>query len=95
MNKQDSIICNKTKTMSKKNTILVAYFIMIGGTLLLIINIYNLDYNNLRNENYHAIVSNLLVLLGMLFNIINLKKNRKWKLIKHLPFLRSIIIIIP
>lgn len=74
MNKQDSIICNKTKTMSKKNTILVAYFIMIGGTLLLIINIYNLDYNNLRNENYHAIVSNLLVLLGMLFNIINLKK---------------------
>lgn len=74
MNKQDSIICNKTKTMSRKNTILVAYFIMIGGTLLLIINIYNLDYNNLRNENYHAIVSNLLVLLGMLFNIINLKK---------------------
>lgn len=73
MNKQDSIICNKTKTMSKKNKILVAYFIMIGGTLLLIINIYNLDYNNLRNENYHAIVSNLLVLLGMLFNIINLK----------------------
>lgn len=74
MNKQDSIICNKTKTMSKKNKILVAYFIMIGGALLLIINIYNLDYNNLRNENYHAIVSNLLVLLGMLFNIINLKK---------------------
>ncbi len=74
MNKQDSIICNKTKTMSKKNKILVAYFIMIGGTLLLIINIYNLDYNNLRNGNYHAIVSNLLVLLGMLFNIINLKK---------------------
>ena len=74
MNKQDSIICNKTKTMSKKNTILVAYFILIGGTLLLIINIYNLDYNNLRNGNYHAIESNLLVLLGMLFNIINLKK---------------------
>jgi hypothetical protein len=81
--------------MRKKNKILVAYLLMIGSTLLLTINIYNLDYNNLRNENHHAIVSNLLVLVGMLFNIINLKKIRKWKLIKHLPFLKNTTIIIP
>ncbi len=53
----------------KMNKLKLAYFLLIASTILLIINIYNLDYENLQNGNYWGIVSNLLLMFGMIVNI--------------------------
>ena len=70
----------------KRNEILInmkkiqlAYFLLIASTILLILNIYNLDFNNLQNGNYWGIVSNLLLMFGMIVNIRDLKKNEENK----------------
>lgn len=52
----------------------LAYFLLAGSTILLIINIYNLDFNDLKNGNYFGIISNILLILGMILNIKDLKK---------------------
>jgi hypothetical protein len=52
----------------------LAYFLLAGSTLMLIINIYNLDFNDLKNGNYFGIISNILLILGMILNIKDLKK---------------------
>lgn len=52
----------------------LAYFLLAGSTLMLIINIYNLDFNDLKNGNYFGIISNILLILGMIINIKDLKK---------------------
>jgi hypothetical protein len=52
----------------------LAYFLLVGSTLMLIINIYNLDFNDLKNGNYFGIISNILLILGMIINIKDLKK---------------------
>ena len=57
----------------------LAYFLLIASTILLILNIYNLDFNNLQNGNYWGIVSNLLLMFGMIVNIRDLKKNEENK----------------
>lgn len=56
------------------NKLNLAYFLLAGSTLLLIINIYNLDFNDLKNGNYFGIISNILLILGMIINIKDLKK---------------------
>jgi hypothetical protein len=58
------------------NKLKLAYFLLIASAILLVINIYNLDFQNLRNGNYWGIVSNLLLMIGMIINIRDLK-NRK------------------
>jgi hypothetical protein len=57
----------------------LAYFLLVASTILLILNIYNLDFNNLQNGNYWGIVSNLLLMFGMIVNIRDLKKNEENK----------------
>lgn len=57
----------------------LAYFLLIASTILLILNIYNLDFNNLQNGNYWGIVSNLLLMFGMIVNIRDFKKNEENK----------------
>ena len=57
----------------------LAYFLLIASTILLILNIYNLDFNNLQNGNYWGIVSNLLLMFGMIVNIRDSKKNEENK----------------
>jgi hypothetical protein len=52
----------------------LAYFLLAGSTLMLIINIYNLDFNDLKNGNYFGIIYNILLILGMIINIKDLKK---------------------
>lgn len=53
------------------------YLILIAGIILLLLNIYNLDFKNLRNGNYWGIVSNLFLIIGMIINIRNLKVAQK------------------
>ena len=53
------------------------YFVLIGSVILLVVNIYRLDFNNLKNQNYWGIASNLFVIIAMLLNIKNIKKHKK------------------
>lgn len=55
------------------NRLKLAYGLLITSVILLVINLYNLDFHHLQNENYWGIASNLLLLFGMLFNIRDLK----------------------
>jgi len=55
------------------NKLKLAYFLLIASSILLIINICNLDFKNLQNGNYWGIVSNLLLMFGMIVNIRDLK----------------------
>jgi hypothetical protein len=57
----------------------LAYLLIVGSIILLILNIYNLNFNNLQNGNYWGIVSNLLLIFGMILNIRALKKNEENK----------------
>ena len=57
----------------------LAYFLLILSTILLILNIYNLDFSNLQNGNYWGIISNLLLMFGMIINIRDLRKNEENK----------------
>jgi hypothetical protein len=66
----------KNYKLIQMNKLKLAYFLLIASAILLVINIYNLDFQNLRNGNYWGIVSNLLLMIGMIINIRDLK-NRK------------------
>lgn len=52
----------------------LAYFLLTGSAILLTINIYNLNLGDLKNGNYFGIISNILLILGMVLNIKDLKK---------------------
>ena len=68
---------NKNLKSKKMKNIKIAYFLLVASLILLIINIYNLDLDNFRNENYWGILSNLLLMFGMIINIRDLKKPKK------------------
>lgn len=57
----------------------LAYLLLLASVILLIVNIFSLDFNNLLNGNYWGIISNLLLMVGMLLNIRNLKKEAEKK----------------
>jgi hypothetical protein len=66
----------KNFKLIKMNKLKLAYLLLIVSIILLVINIYNLDFKNLQNGNYWGIVSNLLLMIGMIINIRDLN-NRK------------------
>ena len=49
-------------------------FIIITATVLLIINIYDLDFNNIKNGPFSGIVSNLLIIIAMILTRRDIKK---------------------
>ncbi len=59
------------------NKLKFAYLLIIGSLILLIINVYNLDFDNLKKENYWGIVSNLLLVVGMTLTIKGIKNREK------------------
>lgn len=59
------------------NNLKLVYFLTVASLLLLIINIYRLDFNNLKNGNYFGIISNVLLLILFIIKIRELKKNLK------------------
>jgi len=54
-----------------------AYIIIIAGLILLIINISELDFSNLKNGPFSGIVSNILLILAMIVSIRDLNKKEK------------------
>ena len=61
------------------NKLKLAYLLLIASAILLIINIYNLDFKNLQNGNYLGIASNLLLMIGIIINIRDLKNREENK----------------
>jgi hypothetical protein len=59
------------------NKLKLAYFLLFASLILMILNIYGLDFNNLQKGNYWGIISNLLLMFGMVVNIRDLKKGFK------------------
>lgn len=51
-----------------------AYIVMIVGLILLIINISELDFSNLKNGPFSGIVSNVLLILAMIISLRDLNK---------------------
>ena len=70
---------NEKLTLIQMNKLKLAYFLLIASAILLIINIYNLDFMNSQNGNYWGIVSNLLLMIGMIINIRDLKSREENK----------------
>lgn len=57
-----------------KNKKTLSYFLIVASFILLSINLYRLDYNNLQNNSYFGIIPNLLLIFAMVLNIRSIKK---------------------
>jgi len=53
------------------------YFIIIAGIVLMIYNISELDFDNLKKGPFAGIVSNILLILAMLLTMRDIKKKEK------------------
>ncbi len=51
-----------------------AYIVMTVGLILLILNISELDFSNLKKGPFSGIVSNILLILAMIVSIRDLRK---------------------
>ena len=59
------------------NKLKLAYLLIVIGLILFVINIHNVDFNHLQSGNYWGIISNLLLMFGMITSIKELKKIQK------------------
>lgn len=55
----------------------IAYFVILASVVLLILNITELNFENLAENRYSGIVSNILLLLAMVLTIRDLNKNKQ------------------
>jgi ABC-type phosphate transport system substrate-binding protein len=60
--------------MSRKK---ITYILIILSAILLIVNISNLNFKNLSENNYLGIVSNVLLILAMIFTARDINKDEK------------------
>lgn len=54
----------------------ISYIVLISSFILLIINLLDFDYYDLKNNKYSMILSNILLIIAMTFNIKELNKNK-------------------
>ena len=52
----------------------LAYLLIIASVILLVLNLCEFDFNNLKNNKYSGVVSNLLLILAMVFTIRDINK---------------------
>jgi hypothetical protein len=57
------------------NGIKIAYFLIFASLILLVLNISELDFENLKENKYSGIASNILLIISMILTINNAKKN--------------------
>ncbi len=57
------------------NRIKIAYFLIFASLILLVLNLLELDFENLKENKYSGIVSNILLIIAMTLTIYNKKKN--------------------
>ena len=56
------------------NKLKIAYFLLFAFIILFGTSVYNLIFNNLNNGSYLGLIANLLIMIGMIINIRDLKK---------------------
>tara|TARA_Y100001934_G_C11905495_1_gene564267 strand:+ start:328 stop:597 length:270 start_codon:yes stop_codon:yes gene_type:complete len=71
---EKSLRKNTNHTMTKKYFI---YFIIIASIVLMIYNISELDFDNLKKGPFAGIVSNILLILAMLVTMRDIKKKEQ------------------
>ena len=59
--------------MNRKN---IAYFVIIISTILLLGNIYTIGFENLFSKKILSPISNILIIIAMLFNLRELKNKK-------------------
>lgn len=57
------------------NKLKLAYLLLIIGSVLLMVYLYKYVFNNFNNKYFWGIVSNLLLIIGMIVTIRDVKKN--------------------
>jgi hypothetical protein len=57
------------------NRLKIAYFLIFASLILLVLNLLELDFENLKENKYSGIVSNILLIIAMTLTIYNKKKN--------------------
>jgi len=57
--------------MNRKN---IAYFLILTSLILLVLNVTELNFENLKENRYSSIASNLLLILAMILTIKNTNK---------------------
>ena len=57
------------------NRIKIAYFLIFASLILLVLNISELDFKNIKENKYSGIASNILLIIAMILTIYNAKKN--------------------
>ena len=57
------------------NKIIIPYIIAIVSFILLLVNIYKLDFDNLTSNSFYGIISNVLLLVFGIYLIYNTKQN--------------------
>jgi len=55
------------------NKLYILYFAIIVSSILLIVNVSELDFDNLQNGSYTGIIGNILLILAMIVTIRDLK----------------------
>lgn len=56
---------------------ILPYTLIFLSLILLALNIYRLDFKNLTVWSFAGIISNLLLIIGMSFNIRDINRNKK------------------
>jgi len=59
----------KNKTLKK-----ISYFVIVTSIILLILNHNEIDFNDLKKENMIGIIGNILIIIGMIFTLVSIKK---------------------
>jgi hypothetical protein len=54
-----------------------AYFVIFASLILLVFNLYDFNFDNLKENHYSGIASNLLLILAMIVTIRELNKSQK------------------
>jgi uncharacterized membrane protein YkvI len=57
------------------NRLKIAYFLIFASLILLVLNISELNFENLKENKYSGIGSNILLIIAMILTIYNAKKN--------------------
>lgn len=54
-----------------------AYFVIVASLILLVFNLYDFNFDNIKENHYAGIASNLLLILAMIVTIRELNKRQK------------------
>jgi len=60
--------------MKNKTLKIISNFVIVTSIILLILNYNEIDFNDLKKETMIGIIGNILIIIGMIFTLISIKK---------------------